>query len=144
MSNGIADLSGQHNFTFYIPAAMASATTDDEFPIFVVGSTVVPTTGITLIGAKWTPTAAVTHNASNYSVLSIRNRTSAFAGTALPFSRSYVATDSSQGVPEAMTASATAADLVCANGDVLTVQRLHTSSGVVIPAGLLHVTFTLR
>jgi hypothetical protein len=144
MSNGIADLSGPHVINYCIPTPMAAAGTDDEFVIFKAGDTNKTPTGIQLVSATWTPLAAVTANGTNYGVLSVRNRGAAGAGTALPFTRSYIATNSVAFTPEAMTVSGTAADLVVANGDVLTVQRLHTASGVVIPAGLLVVTYTLR
>ena len=144
MSNGLADLTGPQTFSFYIPAAMTGATVNDEAPAFVVGAAVSGPVGITLVSAKWTPAAAVTANGTNFSALSLRNRGAAFAGAALPFSRSYAATNSAQGVAETMTPSVTAADLLCVNGDVLTLQRIATAAGLVLPAGLVTVTFTLR
>jgi hypothetical protein len=145
MSNGLADLSGPQIFSFTITTAMASATTDDETVICEVGKdTPASATGIQLVSARLIPNAAITANGTNFSVATIRNRTAAFAGAALPFSRSWVATNSVQGVAEAMTASATAADLLCANGDVLTLQRIHTASGVVLPIMHFSFTYTLR
>lgn len=145
MSNGLADLSGPQIFNFNITVAMASATTDDETVVCEVGKdTPASTNGLTLVTARIIPAAAITANGTNYSAATIRNRTAAFAGTALPFSRSWIATNSAQGAAEAMTASGTASDLVCANGDVLTFQRIHTGTGIALPAMHVSFTFTLR
>lgn len=142
MSNGRNDLSGLQNFQFPLTTAMAGATTSDEFEAFVVPSDV--PVGITLVSARWVPAAAVTANGTNFSVLSIRNRGQAGAGTALPFIRSYAATNSVAFTGEAMTVSGTAADLAAVANDVITVQRIFTASGLVLPAGLLTVFYTLR
>lgn len=141
MSNGRLDLSGLQNFQFPLTTPMAGATTSDEFEAFVVPSDV--PNGITLVSARWVPAAAVTANGSNFSTLSIRNRGTA-AGAALPFTRSYAATNSVAFTGEAMTASGTAADLLCVANDLITIQRIFTASGVVIPAGLVTVFYTVR
>lgn len=141
MSNGVRDLSGPHTFQFRFAAAQASATTNEEFVAFQV-PTDVPT-GITLVSAKWVPDAAVTANGTNYTTVSVRNRTTG-AGTALPFTRSYAATNSTAFVAESMTASGTAADLLAAAGDILTAQRLYTGTGLAVCAGIIVVTYTIR
>lgn len=128
---GIDDLPGSRILRIAIPA-MAAAGTDDEFEICVAGKNKV-------VGANWIPTAAVTANGTNYTTISVRNRGAAAAGTALPVSRSYAATNSAAHVAEAMTLSATAADLLLAAGDVITVQRLHTGTGVAVPAGTVEL-----
>lgn len=126
------------NWYFQIPAyAMAAAGTDRED----VGIRM--PFNMTVISVDWTPSAAVTANGTNFSVLSLRNRTTG-AGTALPASRSYAATNSVALTPEAMTLSATAADLLLAADDVLTVQMIHTASGVVIPSGVLRLVARIR
>jgi hypothetical protein len=66
------------------------------------------------------------------------------SGAALPFSRSYIATNSVARIKETMTVSATAADLLVANGDVLTVQRIATASGLALPVGLIELAYRLR
>ena len=134
----MSEIAGNRTHRFRFPAAMASATTDDEQVLLVAEANFI------LVSCFWTPDAAVTANGTNYSVLSVRNRTGADAGTALPFQRSYAATNSVARVKETMTASGTAADLLVASGDVLTVQRIHTASGVVIPVGLLELNYRLR
>ena len=132
------EIAGNHTARIILPVPMAAAGTDDEYPGFTVPFDAVIT------AVKWVPLAAVTANGTNFSILSIRNRGGAAAGTALPASRSYAATNSAAFVPEAMTLSATAADLLVTAGDVITAQRIHTASGVVIPAGVLEVSYKAR
>lgn len=135
---GLGDIPGPHVIRIAVPAAMGSATTDDE-----ASGAVVPFNA-TVTGIKWIPFAAVTANGTNYSTVSVRNRKADASGAALPASRSYAATNSVAFVPEAMTLSGTAADLSLAAGDVLTVQRIHTASGVVVPAGVIEVSVKWR
>jgi hypothetical protein len=54
-------------------------------------------------------------------------------------SRSYAATNSVAFVPEQMTNSGTATDLQLAAGDLVTIQMVHSGTGVLIPAGTLSV-----
>lgn len=138
MSNGVRELSGTHQARIAIPAAMASASTDDEIEGFVVGN------NITIKAARFIPAAAVTANVTNFTILSLRNRKADASGTALPASRSWAATNSVAHVPDALTLSATAADLLASAGDVITVQRLHTAAGVVVPAGVVEVDYQQR
>lgn len=120
---------------FQIPAyAMAAAGTDRED----VGMRVPYNMVITAV--DWIPQANVTANGTNYTVLSLRNRKADASGAALPASRSYVATNSTAFVPEAMTLSGTAADLQLTAGDVLTVQMIHAGTGVQLPGGTLRVS----
>lgn len=122
-----------------IPAyTMAGATTDREDVAIHVPY------NMTVTAVYWTPQAAVTANGTNYSTLSLRNRLQDASGTALPASRSYAATNSVAWVPEAMTLSTTAADLSLTAGDVLTVQMIHTGTGLVIPAGTLTLLAKIR
>lgn len=131
------EIAGDRSFSMSV-AAMATAATDNEQVFWVA------TFNATITGVKWLPSAAVTANGTNYSVLSVRNRGAAAAGTALPASRSYIATNSAAWVSEDCTLSATAADLLVTAGDTLTVQMIHTASGVVIPAGLVRLSYRLR
>lgn len=134
----LSELSGNLIHRLLIPVPMAAAGTDDEYPFLTADS------NLTFVSAIWTPLAAVTANGTNFSILSIRNRGAAAAGTALPATRSYAATNSAAFVKETMTNSSTAADLLITSGDVLTLQRLHTASGVVIPAGLVEMAYRRR
>ena len=133
----IRDMRGDHTVTLQV-AAMASATTDNEQLGFVVPFNAKVT------AVKWVPSANVTANGTNYSTLSVRNRKADASGSALPAARSYAATNSSQFVPEDCTLSGTAADLLLSAGDVLTIQMIHTASGVVIPARIVRISYQAR
>jgi len=97
-----------------------------------------------ITAVKWVPNAAVTANGTNYATLSFRNRTTAGAGTAIPASRAYSATNSAALTSEAMTLSGTATDLNVAAGDVLTLGIAHTGTGLTIPPGLVQVSIRGR
>lgn len=115
----------------YVPG-QATAATVDEFNGFVAPFKV------KVSAVKWIPKAAVTANGTNYFTVTLRNRTTG-AGTAVPASRSYIATNSTAFVGDAMTLSATAADLVLAAGDNITVEKLVTGTGLAMPAGVVQV-----
>lgn len=133
----LRDIRGDH--VVYLPVtAMAGATTDKEQAGFVAPY------NATITGVKWLPAAAVTADAANYSTLSLRNRGSGGAGTALAATRAYSATDSSAWVPEDCTLSGTTADLEVTAGDALTVQMLHTGTGIALPAGIVQVSYRVR
>lgn len=127
------------DWSFQIPAfAMTGAAVDREDVAIKVPYNMLVT------AADWVPQAAVTANGSNFSTLTLRNRGAAGAGTPLPVSRSYAATNSVAFVPEAMTLSGTATDLLLNAGDVLTIQMIHTGTGLVIPAGTIRLTARIR
>lgn len=118
---------------FLLPVAgQATAGTADEFTGFVAPFP------LKITGVKWVPKAAITADGSNYFTLNLRNRTTG-AGSALPASRSYAATNSTAFVAEDMTLSGTAADLLVAAGDVLTVSKVNTGTGLAMPAGTVQV-----
>jgi hypothetical protein len=133
----VKDLRGDHSVTVPV-AAMTGATVDNEQAAFVAPF------NLKITGVKWLPSAAVTANGTNFSVLSVRNRGAAGSGTALPASRSYAATNSAAWVGEDCTLSGTASDLLVNAGDTLTVQMIHTASGVVIPAGTVRISYQAR
>lgn len=133
----LSQIAGAHTVRKTL-AAMANASTDDETVAFVAPY------NLTISGVKWIPDAAVTANGTNFTVLSVRNRGAADAGTALPATRSYAATNSVARIQEAMTLSSTAADLNATAGDVITIQRIHTASGVAVPAGTVEISFKIR
>ena len=93
---------------------------------------------------KWVPAAAVTANATNYFTATLRNRKADASGAAQPATRSYAATNSSAFVSEAMTLSSTAADLLIAAGDVLSVEKLNTGTGLAMPKGTIQVHAQVR
>lgn len=133
----VKDLRGDHSVTVPV-TAMASATTDNEQTAFVAPF------NLKVTGVKWLPAAAVTANGTNYSTLSVRNRKADASGSALPATRAYSATNSTAWVAEDCTLSSTASDLLVNAGDVLTVQMIHTASGVVIPAGSVRISYQAR
>jgi hypothetical protein len=96
-----------------------------------------------VVAAFWVPSAAVSHNATNYCTLALRNRTTG-AGTALPATRSYAATDSVAFVAEAMTLDATLANTQFVAGDVLTAQVTDAGAGLALPAGYLDLHIRWR
>jgi hypothetical protein len=130
------EISGDLDFEFFV--AGVAAGTAIEWPLIVLPYNMRVQT------CRWVPSAAVTANGSNYATLSFRNRTGAGAGTAVPASRAYSATNSVAQVAEAMTLSGTSSDLDCSTGDVLTLGVVHTGTGLVIPAGLVQLKMRAR
>lgn len=131
------DLSGDLIFPIVV-AGQATAGTADEFPGFVAPF------NLKITAVKWLPAAAVTADGTNYFTLNLRNRKADASGTALPASRSYAATNSAAHVPEAMTLSATAADLNVNAGDVLTVSKVNAGTGLAMPKGTVQVHAQVR
>ena len=132
----LKDLAGNHCTEIYV-AGQATAATVDEFTGFRAPFR------CTVTAVYWVPKAAITANGTNYFTLTVRNRV-AGAGTALPAQRSYAATNSVALTPEAMTLSSTASDLELAEGDLLTVEKLVTASGLAMPAGTVQVYYKAR
>ncbi|HEY2086468.1 MAG TPA: hypothetical protein VGH54_10655 [Mycobacterium sp.] len=135
---GLADTPGVLTIRALIPAAMASAATDDETPVAVLP------TNATIKAGRVIPLAAVVANVTNFSILSVRNRGAAAAGAALPLGRSWAAVNSTAFVADVMALSGTAADAVANAGDVLTVSRIHSGTGVVIPACIVEIDYVIR
>lgn len=135
---GLNDLPGTRTHRVPITAAMGSATTDDEVVAMQADA------NLLIKAVRFIPAAAVTANGTNYTVLSLRNRKGDASGTALPASRSWAANNSAAWVPDTATLSSTASDLLVAKGDVLTVQRVHQASGLVIPAGVVEIDYQVR
>jgi hypothetical protein len=136
---GVKDLPGATVHRVTIPA-MANAATDDEFAVFVAPG------NMKITGFNVVPAVAVVAAATNFTTLSVRNRGAAAAGTALPYSRSYVATNAAANVNDGANAvvSATAADVLVAAGDVITVQRVHSGTGIALPAMTVEVLAQYR
>jgi hypothetical protein len=135
---GLADTPGIITLRVQLPVAMASATTNDEYP-----GVVLPTNA-KIVAGRFVPLAAITANGTNFTTLSVRNRKADASGSALPLGRSWAATNSTAFKPDTMTLSGTAADALVAAGDVLTVQRVATASGLVIPAGTVEIDYLIR
>lgn len=135
---GLADLPGTHRLHIDV-AGQATAGTVDEFAGIVVPF------NCKVVGAYYTPKSVVTGAATNYFTGTVRNRGAAGAGTAQPASLAF-----SNGVnapafqATALTLSATAADLNLSAGDVLTVEKLVTGTGLAMPAGRVTVDVRVR
>lgn len=95
----------------------------------------------TITAVEFIPDTTVTGTATNFFTLNVRNRTAAGAGTAVPASLAYssggVATVAQ--VPQSLPLSATATDMVCQAGDVITVEKAVTGTGLACPAGVVVV-----
>ncbi|MEV0993424.1 hypothetical protein [Nonomuraea sp. NPDC050202] len=128
----VSELRGDHVFSIPV-AGQATGGTADEFVALVAPF------NMTITAVKWVPTAAITANGTNYFTLTLRNRGQAGAGTALAAQRSYASGNSSAFVGENMALSATAADLNAAAGDVLTVEKLTTGTGLAMPDGTVQI-----
>lgn len=126
------DVRGDQMFPIAV-IGQATAGTADEFAGFVAPY------NLKITAVKWIPAAAVTADPTNNFTLNLRNRGAAAAGAALPASRSYAATNSVAFVAETMTLSATAADLLVAAGDVLTVSKVTGGTGLALPDGVVQV-----
>jgi hypothetical protein len=124
---------------FVVPVAgQSTAGTADEFTAFVAPF------ACKVVAVKWVPTAGITANGSNYFTLTLRNRGAAGSGTALPAQRAYSSGNATAFVAESATLSATAADLNVAAGDVLTVEKLVTGTGLAMPDGTIQVHVQAR
>lgn len=125
------------HFQFTAPA-VGTAGNDDTAPAFVApfDCTV---TAVEFIG-KTTLTGAAT----NYRSHSLVNKGQAGSGTTVVATLAYDSTGvvATALVPKSLTLSATAANLVLEEGDVLQWKSDHTASGATDPGGQVRVTVT--
>jgi hypothetical protein len=129
------ELSGDLVFSAYVGATAAGTAVE-------VPSAQLPWAGL-ITEIRWIPGAAMTANGTNYCTLTCRNRASG-AGTVVPATRSWAATNSVATTPEVLTLSSTATDLQLAAGDVLTAHFTHSGTGLAIPAGIVQFKIRLR
>jgi hypothetical protein len=127
------EMSGVLTAALYVPS-QATLGTDDNWPLWRAPAKV-QITDVTFV-----PSAAVTANATHYSVYTLTRYTAGASGTSVA-TRTWAATDSANETPEAFTLSATAANLVLASGDTLSMVKTHGGNGLVIPDGLLVVSY---
>jgi hypothetical protein len=130
-----SELGGVLQATAYVPA-QATLGTDDDWPVWQAPLKCVIT------AVKFVPSAAITANATHYSVYTLTRYTAGATATSVA-TRSWAATDSVAETPEAMTLSATAANLLLAVDDSLAVVKTHGGNGLVIPDGLLVIRYQL-
>lgn len=129
------ELAGVLRHQAYVPA-QATLGTDDNWPVFQAPAK------LTITGVTFIPSAAITADGTNYSIYTLTNKV-AGAGSTSVATRSWIATNSVASTPEAMTLSATAANLVVAADDSLEVVKTHGGTGLVIPDGLLVINYKL-
>ncbi len=136
---GIIDMPNDLVLTIEVPAFTAAG----EVPIYRAQSNGV------VVAAFWVPSTAVVANGTNFAELAVRNRLGGAtgtpgAGTALPATRSYAATNSSAFVAEAMTLDPTLANTQFLAGDVLTVESVESGTGLALPAGYIDLHIRWR
>ena len=119
----------------YVPS-QATAGTDDNWPVWQAPA------GCTVTGAVFVPSAAVTADPTNNAVYTLTRRRDGGSATTVA-TRSWADTDSVASTPESMALSGTAANLVLAAGDTLEVVKTHGGTGLVVPDGMLVVTYEL-
>lgn len=131
----LKEMAGELVYSAYIAATAAG--TAVEVPVAQLPFAVL----ITEI--KWIPGAAMTANGTNFCTLTCRNR-QAGAGTVVPATRAWSATNSVATTPETLSLSGTATDLQAAANDVLTAHFTHSGTGLAIPAGIVQFKVKLR
>jgi hypothetical protein len=97
----------------------------------------------TVTKATYVPAAAITGANTNYRSLTVTNRGQDGSGTTVVATISF--TSGTNGVKDdalAITLSGTAANLVVASGDVLTVDSVHVGTGIAEPGGDVAVELT--
>jgi hypothetical protein len=97
----------------------------------------------TVTAASFTPEAAITGDNTNTRTLTLRNTGQAGAGTTTVATLAFTTGNNGVAFDEkAFTLSGTPANLVVAEGDVLTVVETVAGSGLANPGGRVEVTFS--
>lgn len=117
----------------YVPS-QATLGTDDNWPLWQAPNKV------QIYSVSFVPADAITANATHYSVYTLTRYTAGASGATVA-TRSWAATNSVAETPEAMTLSGTAANLILAADDTLSMVKTHGGNGLVIPDGLLVVRY---
>lgn len=129
------EIRGTLRKTAYVPS-QATLGTDDNWPVWAAQHK------CKIIAVKFVPSDAITANATHYSVYTLTRYTAGATATTVA-TRSWAATNSVASTPEAMTLSATAANLLLAADDTLEIVKTHGGNGLVIPDGLLVIDYQL-
>lgn len=130
-----AELGGTLQVTAYVPS-QATAGTDDNWPVWQAPLK------CKITAVNFVPSAAITANGTNFSTYTLTRYTAGASGATVA-SRAWSATDSVAETPEAMTLSGTAANLLLAVDDTLSVVKTHGGSGLTIPDGILVIRYQL-
>lgn len=127
------ELGGTLQVACYVPS-QATLGTDDNWPLWRAPNKV------QIASVSFVPADAITANATHYSIYTLTRYTAGATATAVA-TRTWAATNSVAETPEAMTLSATAANLVLAEDDTLSMVKTHGGNGLVIPDGALIIRF---
>ena len=127
------ELGGVRQVECWVPS-QATLGTDDNWPLWQAPFKV------QIYSVTFIPADAITANATHYSVYTLTRYTAGATGTSVA-TRSWAATNSVAETPEAMTLSATAANLLLAADDTLSMVKTHGGNGLVIPEGRLVVRY---
>lgn len=130
-----SELSGTLQVTAYVPS-QGTLGTDDNWPVWQAPYK------CQITSVKFVPSDAITANATHYSVYTLTRYTAGASGASVA-TRSWAATNSVAETPEAMTLSGTAANLLLAVDDTLSMVKTHGGNGLVIPDGVLVVRYQL-
>jgi hypothetical protein len=131
---GVRDLPGDQPIVGYFPGHATAGTAKEV----AIGRA--PFRGV-ITAVEFIPSAGVTGANTNYFTLNVRNRTTG-AGTVIPATLAFVSgTDAVAQTPKTITLSGTAANLAVAEGDVITVEKAVTGTGLACPDGEVVVHF---
>ena len=126
---GLRDIPGDHAQQKFFPGH-ATAGSAAEVALFRAPFR------CTITAVEFIAAEAITGANTNSFTLKVRNRTTAGVGTAIPASLAFVSgVDAVAQAPKVITLSATAADLVLAEGDVVTCEKAVVGTGLACPAG---------
>lgn len=135
----LTDLAGNHVARVTVPA-QSTADGTNTWGLFIAPAAVV------VKSIKLVPHAAVTGANANNFALAAKNIGAAGSGTtAITSTKTYASgTDSTLGVPEALTLSTTDTDTYLADGDVLALVRTVNGSGLASPSYTVEIAFQYR
>lgn len=119
----------------FVPS-QATAATDYNWPVFTAPAK------CQIVSVKFIPRAAVTADPTNNTIYTLTNKVSG-AGSAAIATRTWATGNSVASTPESFALSGTAANLLVGVGDNIEVVKTHGGTGLVIPDGLIIITYRL-
>lgn len=131
---GLRDIPGDQPIVGYFSGHATAATVKEH----AIGRA--PFRGV-ITAVEFIPSANVVGAAGNFFTVNVRNRTTG-AGTAVPATQAFDnGNNATAQTPKTIPLSATAADLAVAEGDVITVEKAVTGTGLACPDGIVVVHF---
>lgn len=131
---GLRDLPGDQPIVGYFPGNTTAGSAKE----CAIGRA--PFNGV-ITAVEFIASAAITGANTNYFTLNVRNRTTG-AGTVIPAALAFTSgIDAVAQTPKTITLSGTAANLAVAEGDVITVEKAVTGTGLACPDGEVVVHF---